>query len=517
MGRVYLAEHVKMGRKSALKVMSAATMQDADAIGRFNREASNASRISHPNVAAIYDFGETSDGLIYLAMEFVDGESLTALLQREGALAPERATELARQIGDALDAAHELGIVHRDLKPDNIMLTRGRDGGDVVKVVDFGIAKAPGASTQAVTRTGLVVGTPEYMSPEQIAGDPLDARSDIYALGLVTFAMLTGALPFQARSLQGAMLARLTEQPRTLQEVRPDRSWPAPLQRAIDRALARDRHQRYGKASEFAAALEAAFAARPDARDGWGAPDGVGDIVAAPTELVTRPVPRTRESRESTPTRSAGTKSRSRARASGLMIAGLAVVTVVTMLALQAAPRRGNGRATTPAMGSGDSMALASMVRSADSTVPRTVTIAPLEPSKRVEPTVTGARKDYHRDSAVETTDSAPTVRSRPAAESRRPSPLSRPLTARQARRALDQAQSLIDKGQPQRALFLLQGALARMPTRSDSVRALYHVAEAMLKQGQTGRGCDMLQSISRDPSGGYARSASSLYDSQCQ
>jgi serine/threonine protein kinase len=520
MGRVYLAEHVKMGRKSALKVMSAAMMHDADAIGRFNREASNASRISHPNVAAIYDFGETADGLIYLAMEFVDGESLTALLEREGALAPERAADIARQIADALDAAHELGIVHRDLKPDNIMITRGRDGGDVVKVVDFGIAKAPGASTQAVTRTGLVVGTPEYMSPEQISGDALDARSDIYALGLVTFAMLTGALPFQSRSLQEAMLARLTEQPRTLEEARPDRSWPAPLQRAIDRALARDRNHRYGRASEFAAALKA----------GLSAVVAEGAIIAAPTQRVTAPVPRTRERRESRPRSGDGTKSSSPLRVGGVMIAGVALVTVVTLLAQQVAPRRGNSGATGPVLGARDSIALASIARSTDSTVPRLVTIAPPEPSKRVEPTVTDARTD-ERDSAIGTRDSALETRTvrlsgAPAPDGRVPNPDGRvprrsrigpPLTPRQARRALDQAQSLIDKGESQRALFLLQGALARMPTRSDSVRAIYHVAEAMLKQGETRRGCDMLYGISSDPSGGYARSASSLYDSQCQ
>ena len=168
--------------------------QDADAITRFNREASNASRISHPNVAAVYDFGETSDGLIYLAMEFVDGPSLTTLIERHGALPPLRAADIVRQAADALAVAHDMGIVHRDLKPDNIMIAKTRDGSDLVKVVDFGIAKAAGNDAQKVTKTGLVVGTPEYMSPEQLAGDKLDGRSDIYSLGLVAFNMLTGAL-----------------------------------------------------------------------------------------------------------------------------------------------------------------------------------------------------------------------------------------------------------------------------------------------------------------------------------
>ncbi|HET7040152.1 MAG TPA: serine/threonine-protein kinase, partial [Gemmatimonadales bacterium] len=177
MGAVYLGEHVKMGRKSAIKVMSSSMAGDPEAIARFNREAANAARINHPNVCAIYDFGDTPDGLIYLAMEFIEGESLGDVLDREGTLPPARAVSVLRQTADALQAAHDLGIVHRDLKPDNIMLSRGRGGADVVKVVDFGIAKAmSGEQGQQVTRTGLVVGTPEYMSPEQLSGDVLDGR-----------------------------------------------------------------------------------------------------------------------------------------------------------------------------------------------------------------------------------------------------------------------------------------------------------------------------------------------------
>ena len=250
MGQVYLAEHVRMGRKSALKVMHPRAVHDADAISRFNREAANASRISHPNVAAIHDFGETSEGLIYLAMEYVEGEPLTALVERTGALPPLRAADLVRQTADALHAAHDMGIVHRDLKPDNIMLTRNRDGSDCVKVVDFGIAKAQGTS-QKVTKTGLIVGTPEYMSPEQLAGDTLDGRSDIYALGLVAFHLLTGRLPFPSESAQESMIMRLTERPRRRADVRDDVAGPAELQAVRDRALERDASRRYANAAEF--------------------------------------------------------------------------------------------------------------------------------------------------------------------------------------------------------------------------------------------------------------------------
>src|SRR5207249_1557896 len=258
MGQVYLAEHVKMGRRSAIKVMNPSMVHDPDAVSRFNREAANASRITHPNVCAIYDFGETPDGTIYLAMEFIEGEPLTDLLQREGALAPVRAAHIFVQVADALQAAHDLGIVHRDLKPDNIMLTRARDGADVVKVVDFGIAKAVGGDdSQKVTKTGLVVGTPEFMSPEQLAGDRLDGRSDLYSLALVLYRMLAGKLPLEATSVQETMIKRLTDEPTKLAAVRPDLTFPPGLQETLDGALARNPAERYQSVAKFAADVAA--------------------------------------------------------------------------------------------------------------------------------------------------------------------------------------------------------------------------------------------------------------------
>jgi hypothetical protein len=233
-------------------------VNDADAISRFNREAANASRISHQHAAQVYDFGETEDGLIYLAMEYVEGEPLTDILARDGALPPERAGEIVRQTAEALSVAHDLGIVHRDLKPDNIMLAKFRDGSDCVKVVDFGIAKAAGVEAQKVTRTGLVIGTPEYMSPEQIAGDPLDARSDIYSLGLVAFNILTGRMPFPSKTAQESVIMRLTEPPVRLAQMRPQIAWTPAVQQVMDKALQRDAALRYATANEFGRALSAA-------------------------------------------------------------------------------------------------------------------------------------------------------------------------------------------------------------------------------------------------------------------
>ena len=265
MGTVYLAEHVKMGRMSAIKVISKSLTQDADAIARFNREAANASRINHPNVCAIYDFGETEDGVIYLAMEFIEGESLTDLIDREGALAPKRAADIARQTAEALKAAHEFGIVHRDLKPDNIMITKTRGGSDHAKVVDFGIAKAAGGDEkQNVTKTGLVVGTPEYMSPEQLSGDAVDGRSDIYSLALVFFRMLTGTLPFQADTAQEVMIKRLTDEPLKLKDALPEGAFPTALQHVMDRALQRLPSERYSSAAEFGADVARAASSMAD-------------------------------------------------------------------------------------------------------------------------------------------------------------------------------------------------------------------------------------------------------------
>jgi len=263
MGQVYLAEHVKMKRKSAVKVMHQGMVHDQDAIQRFNREASNASSIQHPNVAAIYDFGETSDGLIYLAMEFIDGEPLTKIIERQGALPAARAAEITRQCAEALEAAHEMGIVHRDLKPDNIMIARGRAGEDVVKIVDFGIAKAMTGEDQKVTKTGLAIGTPEYMSPEQLGGDQLDSRTDIYSLGLVAFNMFTGQLPFPAVTSREALIMRLTEKPRTLADIRQDVQWPEELQWVMDRALANHPGERYQHVNQFGRDLVKAVASMP--------------------------------------------------------------------------------------------------------------------------------------------------------------------------------------------------------------------------------------------------------------
>ena len=188
MGRVYVAEHVKMNRQCAIKVMNPSLMNDGESTTRFAREASNAARILHPNVAAVFDFGE-AERIVYLVMEYVDGDSLSTILAREGALDPRRAIDIARQIADGLVGRARARARSTAISSPTTSSSRAkRDGRETAKVVDFGIAKAVSDSPQdALTRSGLVIGTPEYMSPEQLLGDPVDARTDIYALGCMLY------------------------------------------------------------------------------------------------------------------------------------------------------------------------------------------------------------------------------------------------------------------------------------------------------------------------------------------
>jgi eukaryotic-like serine/threonine-protein kinase len=284
MGRVYLAEHVRMGRKSAVKVINPALATTADAISRFNREAANACKINHPNVAQVYDFGEMADGTLYLAMEYIDGETLDAIIAREGPLPMARAAQITKQVADALNAAHHLGIVHRDLKPENVMVARHLDGTDWVKVVDFGIAKTiqrDGGGSQTVTTAGVSLGTPEYMSPEQLAGERLDHRTDVYSLGLVLFNMLTGQLPYPKLTSKETLVRRLTSPPRTLAEVMPNIAWPAALQQTLNKALATEAADRFENVGDFGRSVVQAV------EQGSEAPIAAGVTSAPPAPAVT--------------------------------------------------------------------------------------------------------------------------------------------------------------------------------------------------------------------------------------
>src|SRR3989440_5372782 len=257
MSSVYLAREVATGAEVAIKVLSPRLATDRSSVERVRREAGLAMRLDHANVCRILRLGESEDGLIYLVMPFLDGELLSDREVRGGPMELGTGIEVLRQVCTGLHHAHELQIVHRDLKPENIMLVPEDGGRDRAVVMDFGLAKERRAdpAIAKLTATGIILGTPEFMSPEQIRGRALDARSDIYALGIVGFEMFTGRLPFQGRNAQEMMIARLRGRAQKLRELRAD--LPEALEGALGRALQANPDARYTTALDFADTLTA--------------------------------------------------------------------------------------------------------------------------------------------------------------------------------------------------------------------------------------------------------------------
>jgi serine/threonine protein kinase len=257
MSYVYLAKEIATGEDVAIKVLSPKLATDNRSVERMRREAGLAMRLDHPNACPIRRLGESEDHLIYLVMPFLKGELLSDREVRSGPMEVSAGIEVLRQVCAGLHHAHELQIIHRDLKPENIMLVAEEGRPERAVVMDFGLAKERRAdpALAKLTATGIILGTPEFMSPEQIRGKPLDARSDVYALGILAFEMFSGKLPFEGRNAQEMMIARLRGQPTTLRKLRPDLS--ATLERTLARAMEADPDARFATALEFADALTA--------------------------------------------------------------------------------------------------------------------------------------------------------------------------------------------------------------------------------------------------------------------
>ena len=259
MGSVYEAAHLRLGRRLAVKVLSPAVANSAEALARFRQEALVTSALGNPNIVEVFDFNHMDDGTPYIVMELLRGEDLAARLQREGRLPLPMVVRIFQQAAAALHAAHQKGIIHRDLKPQNIFLCQHGDRADYVKIVDFGISKVVG-SRHAMTGTHELLGSPSYMSPEQalVKASRVDLRADVFTMGTLTYLMLAGVAPFTARTMPDLLYKIVREEPPSLCGLCP--GLPAAVEEVVFRALRKKRDERFSSMEEFARQLCAAAA-----------------------------------------------------------------------------------------------------------------------------------------------------------------------------------------------------------------------------------------------------------------
>lgn len=286
MGHVYEAVQRPFGRSVALKILSVDRQRiDPRFHKRFRREASVASQLSHPNIVTIYDFGTTEGGDVYMAMEFLPGRPLSRVLQEAGTLPARRALNVAIQVGRALRRAHRVGVVHRDLKPANIIVMPDEDDLDFVKVLDFGLVKmfsdtegvwGDTFSEEQLTTAGAMLGTPGYMAPEQAIGETVDTRADTYALGVVLFHMLTGRLPFRAKTVREIVSQQVTQSTPQITQVAPDLAVGPSVEPILNRCLARSPHDRYDRIEDLLAALKGVWRLEND--DTFGTETGLVSV-----------------------------------------------------------------------------------------------------------------------------------------------------------------------------------------------------------------------------------------------
>ena len=252
MGKVYRARHLSLHKDICLKVLKPALLEDPTLVGRFEREAQAASRLNHPNAIQVLDFGRVSEeGTLYIAMELVQGKDLRQILQDFGPLAEERIIRVVAQVLAALSEAHTRNVIHRDLKPENIMVEQRDEHPDFVKVLDFGIAKILDSDLPGLTRADVVCGTPQYMAPEQATGSELDARCDLYAVGIILYQLATGTLPFEGTNVMEILTAQVNNAPQPPLKRLPTAKISVAMERLILRAMEKDPDARPQSALEF--------------------------------------------------------------------------------------------------------------------------------------------------------------------------------------------------------------------------------------------------------------------------
>jgi len=340
MGTVYLVTHLSLNEPRALKIIRPDVLSDDASLARFRREAQVQSRVRHPNVVTVHDFGESPDSNVWMILEYANGVALDELLEREGRFTPERSAAILLGVCRGVAAAHAAGIIHRDLKPANILITRGPDGRESPKVLDFGIARpvsllGEGGTASRLTHTNMLVGTPAYLSPDQLSEDidhPLDFRSDVYTLGVIAIELLTGTIPTRCTTL-AEMLRRTTMPLPSLAALCPDVAWPPALERALERATRIDRNERTSSAMEFCDEVCTAII------DG-----GLGDPSRIFPEWTPRSIPAVRTPAP-TATQSVAPSGRGRARGA-ILVASLGVLAAAGWAMLGTANKERGGLAT---------------------------------------------------------------------------------------------------------------------------------------------------------------------------
>jgi serine/threonine-protein kinase len=369
MGVVYEAEHAVTHRRVAVKLLSGAEQQwTPTSVQRFLREARVAAMIGHPNIIEVLDAGTLASGLPYIVLTLLEGESLSGLLYRVGALPPRDAVEIVIEVLEALKAAHARNVVHRDIKPENVFVSTTANGGRAITLLDFGISKVTaegGAESKTLTKTGSVLGTADYMSPEQVRGDDeIDGRTDLWAVGVMLYRMVSGQLPFAGKNYNLVVVSVLTAKAAVLGEIAP--KVPRALEALVAKAMEKDRNARFASANEMLEALRALLGGIDSNDDSWTQPavdvvavtgrvstDSVADLGQAATVVTgaeaavnaVRPKVDTLAA-QTAPTRGGGARGNAARRNAAIGVAALLVVAAVTSFSLRAKRTDGAGTAT---------------------------------------------------------------------------------------------------------------------------------------------------------------------------